>query len=196
MSFVTIPRALRRALRPAALCLIPAVLAACAAGDAGAPGPSTETSPPPAAADDFAKPPAPLVTDRGEIFNVTINTFTNQVLVDKLEVEFNRRKGIHAFYGFYRDAYDRLTTIPFRDITRIDFLGQMPRSVYDQAIIGREAMNLHLKHAYELKVYFKDGRQEEFFAFIPKFRGERNLELWELSLDSNQRVFDFIEFNR
>lgn len=146
--------------------------------------------------DTIARPPAPIVKDAKDIYNVTIYTTNGQFPVDKLEIEFNHRRGIHEFYGFYRDSYSRMARIPFGDLERVDFLGQMPPAIFDQATIGRENENLSLDNAFEVRLNYKDGRQEDFFAIIPKFRGEKDLELWEFSLNAKKNVIQYIEFNR
>jgi hypothetical protein len=142
------------------------------------------------------RPPPPITTDQGDIYNVTINSTAGQILVDKLEIEWNRRRGIHAFYGFYRDAYSEMATIPFRDLKRIDFLGPMPQDYFEQAIIGREDMNLRYAFSFTTKLTFWDGRQEEFYAIVPKFRGEKDLELWEFNMDNSFMGVAYIEFDR
>ena len=171
------------------------VFAGCGGGGTagGGPHPGPQAVPAPPADEGI---PEPLGTAHGEIFNVTIFTATGQVYVDKLEVEFNRRRGIHSFYGFYRDAWDKLVTIPFRDLLRVDFLGPMPPELFDQAIIGRESMNLHLENAFETRLTFRDQNQEEFYAIIPKLRGEKDFQLWEMSLNSRAMPIQYIEFNR
>lgn len=160
-------------------------------GSAGS-APGTEVN----QGDTIQRPPDPIVTDPQNTFNVTISAAGSLFPVDKLEIEFNRRRGIHEFYGFYRDKYSQLDKVPFRDLQRVDFLGQMPAVTFDQATLGKENLNLRLEHAFQVRFTFKDGRQEDFFAFIPKFRGEKDLQLWEFSMNSNRRAFDYIEFNR
>jgi hypothetical protein len=143
-----------------------------------------------------ASPPPPITTDRGEIFNVTLTTSQGQILVDKLEIEFNRRRGIHELYGFYRDSYRDMVRIPFADLKRIDFLRQMPQHDFEQAIIGREDQRLTLQTAFEVKLTHKDDRQESFYAMIPMFRGEKDLNLWEWPMDSRNNAIQYIEFDR
>jgi hypothetical protein len=167
-------------------------LAGCGGAAAGGPGPqaSPETRPPAEGIPDA------LTTDRGEIYNVTIYSTGGQIFVDKLEIEFNRRRGIHAFYGFYRDDYAEMLSIPFRDLLRVDFLGPMPPSMFDQAIIGREDQDLRREYAFELRLTYRDNRQEEFFAIIPKLRGEKDYQLWEFTMNSAVQAIDYIEFSR
>jgi len=143
-----------------------------------------------------APPPPPITTDRGEIFNVTLTTNQGQILVDKLEIEFNRRRGIHELYGFYRDQYRDMVRLPFADLKRIDFLRQMPPHDFEQAIIGREDQRLLLQWAFEVKLTHKDDRQESFYAIIPMFRGEKDLNLWEYPMDSRSSPIQYIEFDR
>ena len=154
--------------------------------------PQTNTSTHPAA----SPPPPPITTDRGEIFNVTLTTNQGQILVDKLEIEFNRRRGIHELYGFYRDSYRDMVRIPFLDLKRIDFLRQMPPHDFEQAIIGREDQRLLLQNAFEVKLTHRDDRQESFYAIIPMFRGEKDLNLWEYPMDSRSNPIQYIEFDR
>lgn len=142
------------------------------------------------------RPPAEIVTDPKDTYNVTINTLGGQLIVDKLEIEFNRRRGIHEFYGFYRDRYDKMERIGFNLLKRVDFEGEMPREIFDQATIGREQEHLRPEQAFTLLLYFKNGNQETFYAIIPKFRGEKDLQLWELPMNNANRVIDYIEFNR
>jgi len=162
----------------------------------GCGGSAAGTAPNSAPADTIQRPPAPIVKDAKDIYNVTLYTNAGQFPVDKLEIEFNRRRGIHEFYGFYRDSYDRMARIPFGELERVDFLGQMPPAIFDQATIGRENENLRLDNAFEVRLTYKDNRQEDFFAIIPKFRGEKDLELWEFSMNSKNNVIQYIEFNR
>jgi hypothetical protein len=142
--------------------------------------------------------PEPIPDTGGEEFNVTMVTRTGQFYVDKLEVEFNRRRGIHSFFGFYRDSYDQMVNVPFRELSRVEFLGPMPPSLFDQARVGRESLNLSEDFAFRVRLTFKDQRQSEFFAFIPKLRGERDFTLWELTLTNanNAGGIQYIEFNR
>ncbi len=177
-----------------AVCLIGlvAALAGCGGGSSGAP-------PTPRVTDRNApagKPPEAVVTQPGDVFNVTIYTSSGQIYVDKLEIEFNRRRGIHAFYGFYRDQYEEMVTIPFSELRRVDFEGQMPIGLFDQAIIGREAMELSRDYAFQVQLTYQDQRREEFFALIPKFRGERDFVLWELTMNSSVKQMDYIDFDR
>jgi hypothetical protein len=140
-------------------------------------------------------PPA-ITTDRGEIFNVTLTTNQGQILVDKLEVEFNKRRGIHELYGFYRDQYRDMARMPFADLKRIDFIRQMPQHDFQQAIIGREDQRLLYQNAFEVKLTHKDDRQESFYAIIPMFRGEKDLNLWEYPMDAANNPIQYIEFDR
>jgi hypothetical protein len=156
-------------------------------------GGSVQTSPNPTPVD---RPPPPITTDQGEIYNVTFNSSAGQVLVDKLEIEWNKRRGIHSFYGFYRDDYQEMATIPFRDLKRVDFLAPMPQDLFEQAIIGREDLNLRYHHTFTTRLTFWDGRQEEFYAIIPKFRGEKDLELWEFNMDNTFLSVAYIDFDR
>jgi hypothetical protein len=175
------------------------MLAVCLAALAGCGGGSSGASPTPRVADHngpAGKPPEAIVTQPGEVFNVTIYTSGGQLYVDKLEVEFNRRRGIHAFYGFYRDQYAEMATIPFSSLRRIDFDGQMPVGLFDQATIGREAMNLDRDYAFQVQLTYTDQRREEFFALIPKLRGERDFVLWEQTMNSTVKQIDYIEFDR
>jgi hypothetical protein len=144
----------------------------------------------------IARPPAEIVKDPKDTYNVTINTFAGQLIVDKLEIEFNRRRGIHEFYGFYRDQYDQMERVGFDLLERVDFLGEMPRELFDQAIIGREQEHLRADQAFTVLLYFRDRPQETFFAIIPKFRGEKDLQLWELPMNNATMVIDYIDFNR
>ena len=137
-----------------------------------------------------------IVTDPSSTFNVTITTIGGRFEVDKLEIEFNQRRGIHEIYGFYRDAYDTMERIPFGVLERVDFLGEMPPQIFDQAILGRENENLRQKNAFLLRLTFRDQRQEDFYGIIPKFRGEKDLQLWEHSLNNQNNPLDFIEFDR
>ena len=86
--------------------------------------------------------------------------------------------------------------VGFNLLKRVDFLGEMPQELFDQAIIGREQEHLRARHAFDVLLYFQDGTQEAFFAIIPKFRGERDLQLWELPMNSETMTIDYIEFNR
>ena len=183
---------------PAAL-----MLAVCLAGVvvalAGCGGGGYGTHPTPRVADHggpAGKPPEAVVTQPGEVFNVTIYTSSGQAYVDKLEVEFNRRRGIHAFYGFYRDQYTEMVTIPFSALKRVDFEGQMPVGLFDKAIIGREAMDLNRDYAFQVQLTYQDDRREEFFALIPKLRGERDFVLWEQTMSSTVKQIDYIDFDR
>jgi len=131
------------------------------------------------------------------MYNVTIRTAGGaQILVDKLEIEWNRRKGIHAFFGFYPDQYDHYATVPFGELERIDFLGPMPPSLFDQAEIGRETSNMAYINAFRTRLYFWDGRQQEFYAVVPKFRGEKDLALWEMVMTNDAMPVATIEFDR
>ena len=141
-------------------------------------------------------PPGAIQTSPGDAFNVTIYSLGGQINVDKLEVEFNRRRGIHAFYGFYRDQYEEMTTIPFSALKRIQFEGPMPVGLYDQATIGREALNLSRDYAFQVQLTYRDERREEFFALIPKLRGEKDFVLWELTMNSSVAQIDYIDFDR
>ena len=143
-----------------------------------------------------APPPPPITTDRGEIFNVTLTTNQGQILVDKLEIEFNKRRGIHEFYGFYRDQYQDMVRVPFADLKRIDFIRQMPQHDFEQAIIGREDQRLLYQNAFDVKLTHKDDRQESFYAIIPMFRGEKDLNLWEYPMDARNNPIQYIEFDR
>jgi hypothetical protein len=179
----------------ALLALVLAAGAGLVAGCGGSAGSGAGT-----AADDAAggidRPPAPIVTDPGDTFNVTFYTSTGQFPVDKLEIEFNRRRGIHEFFGFYRDAYDNMERIPFSKLQRVDFLGEMPPPLFDQAIVGREQMQLRQDWAFTVRLTFKDSTQKEFFAIVPKFRGEKDLELWEYNLSNKNQPIQSIEFDR
>lgn len=159
-------------------------------------GGSAGTSQRAPAGDPVDRPPDLIETSPRDTFNVDFYTSGGQFLVEKLEVEFNRRRGIHEFYGFYRDSYKELARIPFRDLSRLDFLGPMPPQIFDQAIIGRESENLRQDQAFQVRLTFRDGRQEEFFAIIPKFRGVKDLELWEFSMNSGNNVIEYLEFPR
>ena len=141
-------------------------------------------------------PPPPITTDRGNIFNVTITTQGGQILVDKLEIEFNRRRGIHDLYGFFFDNYSEMSVVPFADLERVDFRGQMPEAAFEQASVGREDKNLHLQNAFEVELTYRSGRKESFYAVIPMFRGEKDMTLWEFSMDSNTNPILYIEFDR
>jgi len=165
---------------------------------------SAEGPPHPAGPPDAGPPPAsegtpsPIPDTGAQEFNVTMVTQTGQFYVDKLEIEFNRRRGIHSVFGFYRDSFDKLVNIPFAELSRIQFLGPMPQSMFEQARVGRESLNLSEDFAFQLRLTFKDQRQSEFFAFIPKLRGERDFTLWELSLSNANDAggIQYIEFNR
>lgn len=146
-------------------------------------------------AETIQRPSSPITTTPENTFNVTISSSGGQFPVDKLEIEFNRRRGIHEFYGFYRDSYDELQRVPFSELQRVDFLGEMPPPIFDQAIVGKEHLNLRQDNAFEVRLTFKDRRQEDFFAIIPKFRGEKDLQLWEFSMSSRKNPFDYIEFH-
>ena len=143
-----------------------------------------------------APPPPPITTDRGEIFNVTLTTNGGQILVDKLEIEFNRRRGIHELFGFYLDTYTQMARIPFADLKRVDFIRQMPLHDFEQAIIGREDQRLLHQNAFEVKLTLRDDRQESFYAIIPMFRGEKDLNLWEWPMDARSNGIQYIEFDR
>jgi len=141
-------------------------------------------------------PPPAITTDRGVIFNVTITGQGGQILVDKLEIEFNRRRGIHELYGFFLDSYTEMVRIPFAEIKRIDFRGGMPQSAFEQAIIGREDQNLLPQQAFEVQLTYRDDSKKSFYAFIAMFRGEKDLVLWEFGMDSRSNSILFIEFDR
>lgn len=162
-----------------------------AAGCGGtSPGQTVGTGP-------IERPPDPIpTTSPADVYNVTINTPGGQFLVDKLEIEFNRRRGIHEFYGFYRDQYDTMVRIPFYKLTRVDFTGPLPQSVFDQINIGREQEYLQPNQGFILRLWFREGSQEQFIAFIPRFRGEKDLQLWEFPMDNNFLPIDYIEFDR
>ncbi len=164
-------------------------------GGAGEHATGASAAPPPRSSAGQGTP-EPISTDRGEVFNVTVQTPTGQFYVDKLEIEFNRRKGIHALYGFYRDSYKELVTIPFRDLKRIEFQGAMSADLFDQAIVGRENMTLDPNAAFDLTLTYRDQHQQEFFAIIPKFRGEKDFQLWEFPMDNHAKAIDYIDFNR
>jgi hypothetical protein len=168
----------------------------CAGGSGSPPHPAGQPAAAPAPISEGT--PEPIPETGGEEFNVTMVTQTGQFYVDNLEIEFNRRRGIHAVFGFYRDSFDNLVNVPFRDLSRIEFLGPMPSSLFDQARVGRENLNLSQDFAFRTRLTFKDQRQSEFFAFIPKLRGERDFTLWELSLSNvnNAAGIQYIEFNR
>jgi hypothetical protein len=139
--------------------------------------------------------PLPEVPVERTDFRARFTTAGSVFLVDLLEVEFyGGRRGKHHFLGFYRDQYDQMVQVPFSDLTRIDFVGQMDKSLFDQAVFGREELGLQLNNAFELRLTYRDQRQEEFFAFIPKFRGEKDFTIWEFPLDSSQRQILWIEF--
>jgi hypothetical protein len=167
------------------------VMAVLLAGCAAAPPPTGQNAPP------IPEVPPPITTDQGQAFNVTIRTESGaQILVDKLEIEWNQRKGIHAFFGFWPDQYHQYATVPFGDLSRIDFLGPMPPSLFDQAEIGRETSNMIYANAFYTRLYYWDGRQTDFYAVVPKFRGEKDLALWEMVMDNQALSVATIEFDR
>ena len=182
----------RRETRRIAGVLAGVAIAVAGIGCGGSAGPADRAP----AADPVDRVPELIETNPRDIFNVHFYTTGGQFLVEKLEIEFNRRRGIHEFYGFHRDSYTDLARIPFRDLSRLDFLGPMPPQIFDQAIIGRENENLRQDQAFQVRLTFRDGRQEEFFALIPKFRGIKDLELWEFSMNNRNNVIDYLEFTR
>jgi hypothetical protein len=174
--------------RIATTCVLAVLLAAAGCGGSAPPGSKPDTGAPSGAgAED---PDAP-----GE-YNVTINTRSGSLYIDKLELEFNRRRGIHAFYGFFEDQIDRLTTVPFADLERLDILEPMSHDLFDQAVLGREEMNLRRDQAFETRLYYKDQSTARFYAIIPKLRGEKDYQIWELPMTNNAAAIEFIEFNR
>jgi hypothetical protein len=83
-----------------------------------------------------------------------------------------------------------------RDLKRIDFRGQMPEPAFEQAIVGREDQRLLPEQAFEVQLTFRDDSKKSFYALIPMFRGEKDLVLWEFSMDSRTNQILFIEFDR
>jgi hypothetical protein len=160
-------------------------------GSAGS-GAKTEADP----GGSIARPPEPIITDPDKIFNVTFYTNAGQFQVDKLEIEMNHRRGIHEFFGFYRDTYTQWVRVPFSKLLRVEFLGAMPTSLFEQAIVGREQLNLRQDNAFDLRLTYKDQTQEEFFAIIPKLRGEKDLQLWEYNMSNRNQPIRTIEFDR
>jgi len=129
-------------------------------------------------------------------YDVTITTTSGLIYVDRLELEFNRRRGIHAFYGFYEDRFDKLETIAWNRIERIDIQGVMPQTLFEQAILSREDQNYRRETMFETRIRFKDQTTILFYAIIPKLRGEKDFRLWELTMTNNAPQVEYIEFNR
>jgi hypothetical protein len=162
------------------------------------PGGLVPETPPPGQTPPGTPPGGPLGEPQKVpgVFNVTITNQAGQFLIDALEIEFNRRRGIHTFFGFYRDAYHQPANIPFEQLERVDFRGMMPPELFDQAMIGREDLNLSRDVAFELTLTYKDQRQELFYAFIPKIRGIFDFKPWEVGMANNSLGIQIIEFNR
>jgi hypothetical protein len=180
----------------AAALLVAGGLAAGCGGSAGSAAGSGTGAGHSTDAGSIDRPPDPIVTDPDETFNVTFMTSGGQFQVDKLEIEFNRRRGIHQLFGFYRDAYAEMERIPFSELQRVEFLGEMPPPLFEQAIVGREQMNLRQDQAFTVRLTFRDQTQREFFALIPKFRGEKDLQLWEYAMSNKDETISFIDFDR
>lgn len=141
-----------------------------------------------------APDPVPGVPVDRNVWSVRFYSSSGQFIVDEFEIEFyGGRRGKHYFFGFFRDQYESPVQIPFNQLTRVDFMGQMEQSLFEQATFNREDLGLQWANAFSLRLHYLDGRQDEFFAFIPKFRGMKDFQRWEVTLSADQRQFDYFE---
>ena len=163
----------------------------------GCGGPAAQTGHSPSTTPIQVKDPLPDIPEDQTEFTARFYTPGGQFTVEKLEMEFyGGRRGRHYFFGFFRDQYDQPQQIEFRELSRVDFIDQMNQSLYEQAILGREELGLSINNAFQLRLHYWDGNQQEFFAFIPKLRGEKDFQSWEFPMDSNVRQILYLEFER
>ncbi|NNF07238.1 MAG: hypothetical protein HKN21_10800 [Candidatus Eisenbacteria bacterium] len=168
------------------------VFLGCAGSGVDAPTTNPTTDPVP----DPPPPSEPNPEPSGDVYNVTLYTNAGPVYVDKFELEFNRRRGIYGFYGFFQDRYERFELVSFKDLERIDILKPMDRGVFDQILVGKEEMRLRPEQAFETRLTYRTGETSRFYAIISKFRGEKDFRLWELGMTGNNAGIQYIEFDR
>ena len=136
----------------------------------------------------------PQAQDDPNVFNVAIFTPFETLYIDDFELEFNQRRGFRAFMGFDEANFSTLTSVPWRNLQRVDFEGLVDASVWEQIFSGREDQTLTQEQIHKILLQFEDGSSRYFYAAMTKFRGYKDGVQWEYNMVGNENV-DYILFN-
>lgn len=171
----------------------------CAGGGSYSPpdpaGPDHASTPPPAppsSSDDptrAAGNPGGTIAPDAEIYSVT-----DRLYITDFRIDFAKMKNVLALVGVYPDRWERLTNIPLERIRELQFRGGIDVDSFEKLRKGREDIQLNQSEIFRVTVNETDGTSYEFYAIIPRVRGFKDGQAWNLSMGGNQAGFDRIVF--
>lgn len=172
---------LRRGLVLVLGIVLPVVISACGGG---VPPPETDTTDIRPAGEN-ADPTAPRV----EVFSSTDRFF-----IDEFRIDFAKLRNIHYLKGFVPDIWEEEKIIPFSEIHEFQFRSVVDAVTFERIQVGRETIQLNPQEIFRLAVAMKDGSTTDFIAIIPRLRGFRDGQRWELQMAGNTQGIQRIVF--
>lgn len=185
----------RRAALGAGL-LVALALFGCAGGG-GYAGPETDSTsghpappPPPPAAD----PNHPAGNPGGTIApDAEIYTVSDRLNITDFRIDFAKMRNVLALVGVYPDRWEQFVNIPLDRIRELQFRGGIDTDTFERIKKGREDIQLNQNEIFRVTVSEVDGNSYEFLAIIPRVRGFRDGQAWNLSM-AGGAGFDRIVF--
>ncbi len=170
---------IRREILKASTALALALLSACAGG-----------APPPDSSAPDARPAGQIDDPRAP--DADLFTATGRVVITNFRIDLPKMRNIYALYGFFPDRWDRMEQIPFTDIREFLIRSVVDNESFGRLYRGREDFQLNQQEIFQVSISKLDGTQVEYIAIIPKLRGFRDGQRWELSMAGNPSGIDRI----
>lgn len=136
--------------------------------------------PPPPGTDDPSRPagnPGGTIAPEAEIYTVS-----DRMIITDFRIDFAKMRNVLALVGFFPDRWDQMPNIPLEQIREIQFRGGIDTDTFERIKKGREEVQLNQGEIFRVTVTEVDGNSYEFFAIIPRVRGFRDGQAWNLSM--------------
>jgi hypothetical protein len=121
---------------------------------------------------------------------VLLYTTSTKFVVNDFRIDLPKMKNVYYLYGFYPDQWERMEQVPFSAIREFQIRDVVDDISFDRIYKTREDFQLNQQEIFKVVVTSMNGDTFDFIAIIPKVRGWRDGQRWELPMAGNPQRID------
>ncbi|TPW14022.1 MAG: hypothetical protein FD129_1158, partial [bacterium] len=121
---------------------------------------------------------------------VEIFTSAERILVQGFRIDFPKMRNVMDLIGFVPEQWDRVVRFPLVNLQEFQIRGNIDSGTFDRIYANREQFDVDQSQFYNVSIVAKDGTRSDIVAMLPKFRGIKDGNVWELPMSNNPARID------
>jgi hypothetical protein len=126
---------------------------------------------------------------------VELYTSSDRLIINDFRIDFAKMRNIYALFGFYPDQWETMQQVPFSAIREFQIRDIVDVDTFDRIFKNREDFQLNRQEIFKVVVTTVGGETFDYIAIIPRIRGFKDGQRWELPMAGNSGRIERILIN-